>query len=64
MAKTALEVLNDELTAQIAAAKDHLGNASAKSYEDYKETCGLIRGLGFALRAVKDLSRHEEFEND
>ena len=64
MAKTALEVISDELTAQINAAREHLGNGSAKSYEEYKETCGLIRGLGFVRRAVQDLSRNEEYEDD
>ncbi len=51
---------NDEFRQQ---AVDRLCTGAAKDYAEYRELCGLIRGLETALREVYDLARHQQ-END
>jgi hypothetical protein len=65
MAKTVFDVLNESFIDRINSAKQHLASGSAKDYSEYRELCGLIRGLESAQRDVNDLSRHFlEDEND
>jgi hypothetical protein len=64
MAKNIFQVLEGELRAKIAQAQDFLGSGSAKDFAEYRETCGLIRGLETALREVKDLAKNFMEDDD
>lgn len=63
MAKTVFDVLNEKLAAHRNAVADSLVSGASKDYAEYRELCGLIRGLETALREVHDLARHQQ-END
>ena len=63
MAKTVFDVLNEKLTAHIAAVADSLSSGAAKDYAEYRDLCGLIRGLETAKREVADLAQIQ-MEND
>jgi hypothetical protein len=64
MAKTVFDVLNEKLTAHIAAVADSLSSGAAKDYAEYRDLCGLIRGLETAKREVLDLSRNYMEDDD
>ena len=65
MAKTVFEVLVEKLTDQKRSSEEFIRTGAAKDYADYKEVCGVLRGLDTALRAVNDLSRiHMENHDD
>jgi hypothetical protein len=65
MGKTVFDTLIDKFVNEIELKKDSLSRGSMKSYEEYKEACGFIRGLETARSHVTDLSRNfEEFEDD
>jgi hypothetical protein len=66
MAKTVFDVLSEAYRERINTAKDMLATGGAKDYPEYREVCGLIRGLEHALREVNDLSRKilDEDEDD
>lgn len=66
MAKTVFDVLLEKMEESISSAKDFLCEGRAKNEAEYRETCGLIRGLRIAQREVTDLSRNfmEEDDND
>lgn len=57
MAKTVFDVLAENYLEKINTTKDVIASGSAKDYPEYRELCGLIRGLEHALREVNDLSR-------
>lgn len=58
MAKTIFNVLEDRFNEEIEIAQETLGSGNAKDYAEYKELCGLIRGLRTALREVRDLAKN------
>jgi hypothetical protein len=58
-----LEYLNKSLADRQKQIADALTNGAAKSYEDYKQLVGEIRGLSFAQLSLNDLVRKME-END
>jgi hypothetical protein len=58
-----LEYLNKNLVDRQKQIADALANGAAKSYEDYKQLVGEIRGLSFAQLSLDDLVRKME-END
>jgi hypothetical protein len=64
MAKTVYDVLVDKITAHIAAVADSLASGAAKDYAEYRDLCGLIRGLETAKREVLDLSRNYMEDDD
>lgn len=66
MAKTVFDVLAENYSERINATKEVLSCGGAKDYPEYRELCGLIRGLEHALREVQDLSRKflEEDEDE
>lgn len=63
MAKTVFDVLKEKITAHRDAVAGSLVSGASKDYAEYRELCGLIRGLETALREVYDLARHQQ-END
>lgn len=60
----ALQVLRDKLRADMNNYTDDLANGQCSSFEQYKELCGVIRGLAFAERHLIDLAENIEKDND
>ena len=54
---TLLEVLNKKLDEHIKQSVDVVSGGSAKSYDHYKELCGVIRCLQTAQVEIADLVR-------
>lgn len=57
-----LEYLNKLFTERQKHLSDALAEGAAKSFEEYKQLVGEIRGLSFAQLSVNDLVR--KLEND
>lgn len=64
MAKTVFDVLEEKLAAAQQASEESLTEGAAKSFDEYRHTCGVIRGLATARREVADLARHYRETND
>ena len=65
MAKTVFDVLIDKLTDHKRSSEEFLHSGAAKDFAEYREVCGVLRGLDTALREVNDLSRiHMENQDD
>jgi len=64
MAKTVFDVLNDKLTEQKRSSEEFLTSGGPKDFSEYKEVCGVIRGLDHALREINDLSRNYMEDDD
>ena len=64
MAKTIFEVLREKLQEQVRSCEESLVAGSAKDYAQYREICGVIRGLTAAIRENDDLSRNFLDEDD
>jgi hypothetical protein len=58
-----LEYLNKSLVERQKQIAEAITDGAAKSYEDYKQLVGEIRGLSFAKLSLDDLVRKME-END
>lgn len=39
---------------------DELANGRSRTIEDYRHTCGVIRGLGIAEQYIQDLAKENE----
>ncbi len=59
-----LELLIGNLEKQVEDRLSFLGSGGAKSYEEYKEVCGAIRGLQTAQREAQDLVRRAKEIDD
>jgi len=64
MTTTVFDVLKDKLTESKRSSEDFLNSGGAKDFAEYKEVCGVIRGLNAALREVGDLSRNYMEDDD
>ena len=65
MAKTVFDVLEEKLAAAQRASEESLTEGAAKSFDEYRHTCGVIRGLATARREIADLAKnYREFEDD
>ena len=64
MAKTVFDVLTDKLTDHKRSSEEFLHSGAAKDFSEYREVCGVLRGLDTALREVNDLSRNYMEEED
>ncbi len=42
----------------------HLSNGGAKSFDEYRHVCGVIRGLTHAESIIKDLVQRSEMSDD
>lgn len=42
----------------------HLANGGAKSFDEYRHVCGVIRGLTHAETIIKDLVQRSETRDD
>ena len=59
-----LQVLRDKFRADMNNYTDDLANGQCSSFEQYKELCGVIRGLAYAERHLIDLAENIEKAND
>lgn len=60
-----LELLVNNLEKEVEDRLRFLGSGAAKSYDEYKEVCGAIRGLQTAQREAQDLVRRaKEIDNE
>ena len=53
---TELEWLVNQIDQEIRVLSDDLADGNAKTYEEYKHSCGAVRGLLIARNKVVDLS--------
>ena len=58
--KNALDLLIQQIDANIKQIEEDLGAKSAKSYEEYCNKCGVITGLLTARRYITDLTKNME----
>jgi hypothetical protein len=58
--KKALDLLIQQIDANIKQIEEDLGAKSAKSYEEYCNKCGVITGLLTARRNIADLTKTME----
>lgn len=61
---TELEVLVQQLSEKIEQVKESVANGNFDKFEDYKKTCGEIRGLSIARGYVLDLKDRLEKSDD
>ena len=64
MAKTVFDVLIQKFEEDISSSTQFLVGGGAKSFDDYKEVVGRIRGLQLAIQTTKDLSRSQMEDDD
>jgi|TARA_R110002167_G_scaffold27240_2_gene92846 hypothetical protein len=58
MAKTVFDVLQEKLTDHKRSSEEFIQSGAAKDFAEYREVCGVLRGLDTALREINDLSRN------
>jgi hypothetical protein len=56
----AFEVLAQQIDEKVEQLRDGISNGNAQSFEEYKKTCGEIRGLLTARQYVLDLKQRME----
>ena len=64
MAQTVFDVLEKKLADLQRSQEEFLAEGGAKDFSEYKESCGVIRGLAAARREVQDLSRNYMEDDD
>ena len=64
MVQTVFDVLTNKIQDLKMDGEAHLAAGAAKDYAEYKEVCGMIRGLNAALRDIEDLSRNYMEDED
>ncbi len=58
------QALRDKIRVDMNNFTDDLANGQCSSFEQYKELCGVIRGLAYAERHLIDLAENVERELD
>jgi hypothetical protein len=64
MDKQILELLNKKIEEQVKSHSEALVEGQSKDYAQYRELCGVIRGLQTAQREIGDLVRKLKDDND
>ena len=64
MANTVFGVLIERIEEQKSSAIEFLTSGGPKDFAEYKDVCGLIRGLQTARSLVEDLSRNYMEDDD
>jgi hypothetical protein len=64
MDKQILELLNKKIEEQVKSYSEALVEGQSKDYAQYRELCGVIRGLQTAQREIGDLVRKLKDDND
>ena len=58
------EVLVRELDQKVQQLQEHIGGGKAETFEEYKRTCGEIRGLLTARGYILDLKQRMETSDE
>ena len=58
------EILNKRIEDQVKSHSEALVSGQSKDYAQYRELCGVIRGLQTAQREIGDLVRKLNDDND
>jgi len=58
------ELLNKRIEDQVKSHSEALVSGQSKDYAQYRELCGVIRGLQTAQRELGDLVRNLKDDND
>ena len=58
MAQTVFDVLDKKLAELQQSQEEFLAGGGATDFAQYKESCGVTRGLTAARREIEDLSRN------
>jgi len=64
MANTVFGVLIERIEERKSSAVEFLTGGSAKDFAEYRNVCGLVRGLQAARSIVEDLSRNYMEDDD
>jgi hypothetical protein len=64
VAITVFDVLIKNIEEHRSSAIEVLAQGSVKDYAEYRDLCGLIRGLETAQREIRDLARANQDEYD
>jgi hypothetical protein len=56
--------MRDKLRTDMNNYTDDLANGQCTTFDQYKELCGVIRGLAFAERHLLDLADYLKEDND
>ncbi len=64
MAKTVFDVLVEKFSEDVGSSTQFLISGGCKSFDEYREVVGRIRGLQLAIQTTKDLSRSQMDEDD
>ena len=59
-----LTALQNKLRTDMNNFTDDLANGQCTSFEQYKELCGVIRGLAYAERHLLDLAKKMKEDDD
>jgi len=59
-----LELLDRKIEEQVKSHSEALIEGQSKDYANYRELCGVIRGLQTAQREIGDLVRKLKDDND
>jgi hypothetical protein len=60
----ALDVIVQQTDDKVTQLKDYLADGRCENFEDYKKTCGEIRGLLIARGYALDLKQNLEISDD
>lgn len=60
MAQTAFELLVSQIDEKVQQLQEHLATGNVASFEEYKRTCGEIKGLLIARGYTLDLQQRME----
>lgn len=55
---TVFQVLDQKIVELMTIQESALVSGAAKDFAEYREMCGVIRGLALAQREVADLEKH------
>ena len=64
MSNSALEYIATEIDKLRSDQVSHLAQGGAKTFDEYRHVCGVIRGLTHAETLVKDLVQKMEYSDD
>ena len=64
MAKTVFDVLKERIEEEKSSAVELLASGISKDYAEYRELCGVIRGLNTTLSHMEDLLRNYTDDNN
>ena len=64
MTTTVFDVLNEKIEDLKKSSANFLAGGGAKDFAEYKEVCGVIRGLIAAQMEVRDLAKVNEEWDD